>query len=398
MKTSQNQTKPDSPWQKTRYTNVVRYVPSGVYYARLRVGGKLVWRSLETNTLSTAKLKVLDVQKAEQAKLLRQGQDITFAQALEEFRQRDYRVSLRGAARRKPRERKLKPAAVSYYEQRIKALLASWPGLETSKLSRIEAKDLEAWAARHRDKWAGTSFNHTVSILRQCFELGVQHGGILDNQAMTLERKKESAHQLTLPTAEQFLTFVKAVENSGSGFSRPCAELVQFMAFSGMRKGEAANVRWQDVNLDAGTITVRGDPASGLKNRAPGETRTVPIIPDMQALLEQMREARPDEKPDDFVMRVRECQKAMDRAADEVKMPRLRHHDLRHLFATRCIESGVDIPTVSRWLGHRDGGALAMRVYGHLRDKHSKSMAARVSFTKLEADNVLPMPKEAAGA
>ena len=30
---------------------------------------------------------------------------------------------------------------------------------------------------------------------------------------------------------------------------------------------------------------------------------------------------------------------------------------------TSCIESGVDIPTVSRWLGHRDGGALAMRVY-----------------------------------
>jgi hypothetical protein len=40
----------------------------------------------------------------------------------------------------------------------------------------------------------------------------------------------------------------------------------------------------------------------------------------------------------------------------------------------------VDIPTVSRWLGHRDGGALAMRVYGHLRDDHSQSMAAKVKF------------------
>ena len=42
------------------------------------------------------------------------------------------------------------------------------------------------------------------------------------------------------------------------------------------------------------------------------------------------------------------------------------------------IESGVDIPTVSRWLGHRDGGALAMKVYGHLRDQHSVAMAQRV--------------------
>jgi integrase len=57
-----------------------------------------------------------------------------------------------------------------------------------------------------------------------------------------------------------------------------------------------------------------------------------------------------------------------------------KHHDLRHLFATRCIESGVDIPTVSRWLGHQDGGALCMKTYGHLRDEHSASEAKKVTF------------------
>jgi len=57
---------------------------------------------------------------------------------------------------------------------------------------------------------------------------------------------------------------------------------------------------------------------------------------------------------------------------------------LRHLFATRCIESGVDIPTVSCWLGHKDGGALAMKVYGHLRDSHSAEMAQKVCFRESE--------------
>jgi hypothetical protein len=46
--------------------------------------------------------------------------------------------------------------------------------------------------------------------------------------------------------------------------------------------------------------------------------------------------------------------------------------DLRHLFATRCIESGSDIPTLSGWLGHKDGGTLAMKTYGHLRAAASK--------------------------
>jgi hypothetical protein len=61
------------------------------------------------------------------------------------------------------------------------------------------------------------------------------------------------------------------------------------------------------------------------------------------------------------------CQKALDRACNKVGTGRITHHDLRHLFATRCIESGVDVPTVSRWLGHKDGGTLAMKTYGHLR-------------------------------
>jgi hypothetical protein len=40
----------------------------------------------------------------------------------------------------------------------------------------------------------------------------------------------------------------------------------------------------------------------------------------------------------------------------------------------------VDIPTVSRWLGHSDGGALAMRTYGHLRQEHSTAQEAKVHY------------------
>ena len=84
------------------------------------------------------------------------------------------------------------------------------------------------------------------------------------------------------------------------------------------------------------------------------------------------------------------------RACKLVGVARITHHDLRHLFATRCIESGVDIPTVSRWLGHSDGGALAMRTYGHLRREHSAAMAQRVTFDSAPVSKVIPMPKEGA--
>jgi len=140
---------------------------------------------------------------------------------------------------------------------------------------------------------------------------------------------------------------------------------------------------------------LRGHPETGLKNRRPGEVRQVPMIPEMREFLRRLQQERGEEWPISFVMRVRECQKAMDRAAEKLGTHRMTHHDLRHFFATRCIESGVDIPTVSRWLGHKDGGALAMKVYGHLRDQHSVAMAQKVTFSKLLPENVVQMPDQA---
>ena len=176
-----------------------------------------------------------------------------------------------------------------------------------------------------------------------------------------------------LPDPEQFDLFVESIDEAGAWCSGDCADLVRFLAYGGFRKTEAANITWSDCDFENGQIRVRIT-----KNGTP---RSVPMIPDMKALLENLKERHPQAQPGDLVMRVHECQKAMDRAAKAVGMPRITHHDLRHLFATRCIEIGVDIPTVSRWLGHKDGGALAMKVYGHLRDHHSQAMAAKVVFS-----------------
>jgi integrase len=103
------------------------------------------------------------------------------------------------------------------------------------------------------------------------------------------------------------------------------------------------------------------------------------MIPEMRQLLGKIKG---DQSPalNSPVMRVFECKKSITTACKKLGIARFTHHDLRHLFATRCIESGVDIPTVSRWLGHKDGGALAMKVYGHLRDSHSAEMALKVRF------------------
>src|ERR1035437_4460325 len=49
---------PKDLWLKTPFANLVRYVPSGIYFSRIRVSGKLIRRSLKTNSLTVAKLRL----------------------------------------------------------------------------------------------------------------------------------------------------------------------------------------------------------------------------------------------------------------------------------------------------------------------------------------------------
>src|ERR1039458_2500745 len=53
------------PWPKTSYANLIRYVPSGTYFARIRIQGKLIVKSLKTDAISVAKLRLGDLEKGE---------------------------------------------------------------------------------------------------------------------------------------------------------------------------------------------------------------------------------------------------------------------------------------------------------------------------------------------
>lgn len=356
-------------WQSTQYANLVRYIPSGIYFARIRVHGKLIVRSLKTDALTVAKLRLADLEKAERqsaesnANVMR-GK-LCFEEAVIIYEQR-----VSGDA-------SLKQRTKDYYGERKRALLKSWPSLAKTDIRKLTKTDCLNWAAVFGKNASPTAFNHTVKVLRDVIKIGIESGARYDNPAMEIKRASERPKKIQLPEAGKFNEFVKAIEQSGGRFSKSCAHLVRFLAYGGFRKSEAANVLLQDCDFRGKKIIIYGDPENRTKN---GEFRAVPMIPKMQKLLGELKAARPEMKPGDPVMLVNECQKAMDRAARVLNIPRITHHDLRHLFATRCIESGVDIPTVSRWLGHKDGGALAMKTYGHLRNEHSQAMAEKVKF------------------
>ncbi len=101
----------------------------------------------------------------------------------------------------------------------------------------------------------------------------------------------------------------------------------------------------------------------------------MPLVPGAREVLEQLRALN---VPGGFVLPHQHPRKAMEVAARAAGLGHWSPHLCRHYFATRCIQAGVDMPTVARWLGHQDGGALLAKTYFHLADEHSQEMAAKV--------------------
>jgi len=110
-------------------------------------------------------------------------------------------------------------------------------------------------------------------------------------------------------------------------------------------------------------IIIRGDPITGTKN---WEIRRVPMIPEMRKLLERLKAERGEtEFLDNPVLKVRKFNRSLKNACKKLGLFHLTHHDLRHLFATRCIGVWRGHPDRREVVGHKDGGVLAMQTYGH---------------------------------
>ena len=61
-------------------------------------------------------------------------------------------------------------------------------------------------------------------------------------------------------------------------------------------------------------------------------------------------------------------------------LPNAGFHDLRHIFISHAVMAGIDFMTIAEWVGHKDGGILIGKVYGHLLDEHRRKMAAKLTI------------------
>ena len=351
-----------SDWQQVA-ENLVRHIPSGGMYLSATVGGKKIRKSLGTKAVAIAKIKrddLLNQYRAAAGRLKISGKSggvgraAVVASALAYYEaQPSYRA---------------KPASLHYRKQLGKVLEETLPDKPVERWSHA---DLRAWWVLPRVvAYSPLRRNNLLGTLRKGIEVLIESGVLTSDPSVGLKRAPVRTKEKKMPSNEQFRQVVRAMREQGKRASIESARFVEFLAFSGVRLAEAQAMRWSDI--EENHIVVTGGPR-GTKNH---EFRRVPIIEPMRDLLEAMRADNDKGK----LFSILTPRIALANACKRLSVPHCSPHTLRHLFATRCIESGVDIPTVAGWLGHKDRGALAMKVYGHLRDQHSRDQAALVRF------------------
>ena len=355
-------------WNKTRVQGLLRH-RSGTYYARLYINGKEKWLSLDTTVLEVAKAK-LDKEKEAMAEARRDGWKpkngkILMKEALDAYRERlKLRVSIKESTRK-------------FYQWSLKAIVASWSELPSRDVRSVDDLECQAWAKSFATKYSPSYYNNAVLVLNEVFQGAIKAGVIWRNPAADLEWNNQAAKVLVVPGREEFHRLVAVVRGGRHRTAKHAADLIEFLAYTGCRISEARRVQWKDFDWKEETLTVKGDPDTATKN---WKIRVIPLLAEAKTLLEAIRSQRLSAAPADLVFRIRDARGAFARAAKEKGIGHYSHHSMRHLFATTCIEAKVDIVLISKWLGHSDGGVLAIQTYAHLRDEHSKQSAKLVSF------------------
>ncbi len=193
---------------------------------------------------------------------------------------------------------------------------------------------------------------------------------------------------------DQLVRFLDAID------AHRMAPAFSLAAHTGMRRGELLGLRWCDLDLDAGRVSVRQALVSvgyetAISDVKTGTSRrTIDIDEGVVQVLRDWYKARIEERvgvepaADDLVfvkadgtsMHPDIFSQLFDRTVARIDVPAISLHDLRHTHATLLLKAGVHVKVVSERLGHANV-AFTMNVYQHVLP--GMQAAAADAFSKL---------------
>jgi len=313
------------------------------------------------------------------------------------------------------KKKRLEATSVDRYENLISTYLR--PELGAIKVASLRKANLldaiDKWQARER-RPSGRTIHHAHDLLRATLNWAVSFDYAETNVARKVTSedlpKALKPENTVLNETELRALLAEAQRPSGRAVKRGTLSsqpwfypAVAFAAHTGTRRGEVLAVKWSDVDLNEGAVTIReslSEPRSGLVFKRPknGKVRTVTIGAELTAILHVHKAKQAEERlflgeeykngdlvfarPDGAPVTPWNFGAAFKDLVDRAGVTPITLHDLRDTHASLLAKAGVPIEVISRRLGH---SCISITVDRYLTVYQERDAAAAAAFERLVA-------------
>ena len=293
----------------------------------------------------------------------------------------------------------------SYAEMTNKIIIPYFKPLKR-RLTEVTAADIQKFYLVQLERVSANSVIHYHAIIHRAMKYAVKTDLIIFNPVDKVDRPKKNEFQGSFYTEDEIQDLFEVAR--GTKLELP----IVLAAFYGLRRSEVLGLKWDAIDFQQNTITIKHTLTSckidGKKVEVATDTtktkssrRTLPLIPQFRALLLQRWEMQEEYKRvcgscyntkyleyicvDEMgnIIPPNYLSEAFPKLLARHGMRHIRFHDLRHTCASMLLKNGVPMKQIQEWLGHSDFSTTA-NIYAHL-DYNSKLNSAEAMVTGMRA-------------
>ena len=262
------------------------------------------------------------------------------------------------------------------------------PHLGNYDLSELSAIVLQNFTVQQMEKGlSANTVNVLLSIIKSSLRRAVSLDIIDKEYTSTIVRPKIREKRVNCFSKEEqrkiesYIIMKKKIKLFG----------ITLCLYTGLRIGELLALEWSDIDLLKGIITISKTCYDSWSNgnyikiidtpKTESSQRTIPLPKQIIPRLKEYKKLSKSKfvicGKSQYGIGVRSYQRTFEILLKKLNIPHKGFHSLRHTFATRALECGMDIKTLSELLGHTDA-SITLRRYAHSMLEHKTEMMNRI--------------------
>ncbi len=296
----------------------------------------------------------------------------------------------------------IQPSTKKRYRAILDKFLPFCESIKIDSWDDVDASVLERYSAYLHPNYAQKTIHAELTLCKQAVRWMIDRGHLQGREPIRLAlRKAESQAAYCWRPEEVDAMLAHCRKRSDLVWLH---DVITALATTGLRIAELAGLRWSDINLADGMLSLTdesgigtGTGATDRRRLKSGRSRSIPLHVDLLTVLERLpkkggpvfRGARGGRLKPDVVRNVL-VREVLTPLASRFPTPiggrgfsLGRLHSFRHYFCSTCANSGVPEPMLMHWLGHADSAMV--RRYYHLHDADARQKLNSVRFVGVAA-------------